>query len=311
LKPERKWASLDGRLVPYETATVHIGAAAFKYAASVFEGVRGYWCPDGSRLRLFALEEHLGRFFDSLTLMRMAPGFGPEQVVMAIEELLAANELRQDCYVRLAGSAVGRGGIDTCGPVLLSIDAFPSGRKPGGAGIHVGVSSWLRIADATMPTALKCIANYHNGRLAKLQAQADGYDEALLLNDRGTIAEAPTACFFMVKQGRLRTPRLSDGILPSITRQVVCELAAARGLPIAEQPVKRSEAYLADEAFLCGTGAELLPVLSLDRIPLGSGAVGPITRRLMEAYFDAAYGRDPAFVDRAHGVRLAAQGVEA
>jgi branched-chain amino acid aminotransferase len=309
---KRQWASLDGKIVPYESAVVHIGSAVFKYAASVFEGVRGYWCPEGSTLRLFALDEHLRRFFDSLALMRMEPAFGPEQVAAAAEELVAANDLREDCYIRIAGSVVGRGAIDTCGPVLLSLDAFPSGRKPGQGGIHVCVSSWPRIADPAMPTALKCIANYHNARLAKLQAKADGYDDALLLNARGTIAEAPTACFFLVRQGRLATPRLSDDILVSITRQVVCELAGALGLPVEERPVKRTEACLADEAFLCGTGAEILPVLSIDRIGLGRSEPGPVTRRLTAAYFDAAYGRDAAFRDRARSVRLAeAQRAEA
>jgi branched-chain amino acid aminotransferase len=300
----REWASLDGKLVPYESAVVHIASAAFKYAASVFEGIRGYWREEDGTLRLFVLAEHLRRFFDSLALMRLAPPWGPAQVAAAIEELVRANELREDCYVRVAGSVSGRGNIATRGPVLLSVDAFPLGRKPGARGIHAGISSWPRIADAMMPSSLKCIANYHNGRLAALQARTDGYDEALLLNARGHVAEAPTSCLFLAKARRLATPRLADDILPSITRRLVCELAAARGLTVDEREVTRSEVYLGDEAFLCGTGAEIQPVLSVDRIPLGDGRPGEITRLLAGAYLAAARGHDPAFRERALPVAL-------
>jgi branched-chain amino acid aminotransferase len=299
-----QWVSLDGKIVPYESATVHIAAAALKYAASVFEGVRGYWNGDSGVLRLFVLDEHLRRLSDSAALMRMDYGHRPDCLVSSIEELILENDLRQDCYLRIAISIIGRGGIETCGPVSVSIDAFPFERKPGASGIHVSVSSWQRITDASMPSRLKCIANYHNGRLAKLQAKLDGYDDTLLLNRNGTLSEAPTSCFFLVKSGRLVTPSLSDDVLASITRQVVCELAGEMNLAVEEREITRSEAYLGDEAFLCGTGAEILPVLSIDRMPLNGGGVGPVTHRISSAYFDAARGRNPAYGARACCVRF-------
>jgi branched-chain amino acid aminotransferase len=284
--------SLNGIIVPYEEARIHVSSVAMKYGASVFEGVRGYWNREQQRLYLFALAEHLDRLFDSLRLMGMQIGFTREDVRQQVGALLEATRLREDCYVRIAGSIDVDGGIDASGPVLLNIAAFPQGRKPGDQGARLMVSAWRRLPEAAMPPRIKCVANYQNGRLAMLAARAAGYDGALLLDENARVSEAPTAAFFMVRGGVLCTPPTTAHILESITRRFVLQLAREAEIPAVERSIDRSECYLAEEAFLCGTGAEILPVRSIDQHTMTGGSPGPITALLQRRYFEAAYGRD-------------------
>ncbi|WP_055108894.1 aminotransferase class IV [Paenibacillus ihumii] len=284
---------LNDRVVPYGEATIHVGSAAMKYAASVFEGIRGYWDAGRQRLHLFSLSEHVDRLLDSMKIMGMEHDWSKERVIRNIHNIIMVNRLQEDCYVRVAASVEADGPLESKGPVLLSAAAFPMQRKPhADQGIHISVSSWQRISDHMMPPRIKCIANYQNGRLALLQAKSDGYDNTLLLNQNGKIAEAPTAAFFIVKNGMLITPAVTSGILESITRRHILNWAKKLGLPADERELDRTECYLADEAFLCGTGAEILPVVSVDRYELGCGRIGPVTALLMRQYFDAAYIRE-------------------
>lgn len=287
-----KYLSLNGQIVPYAEARIHVSSVAMKYGASVFEGIRGYWNEQEGQLYAFALDGHLQRLLASMKLMGMEHEVTVETLREQTLAVIRANELREDCYIRLAASIEIDGPIDSKGPVLINIAAFPQGRKPQGErGIRVNVSSWVRIADHMMPPRIKSVANYQNGRLAALQAKADGYDNTLLLNQSGKIAEAPTAAFFLVKNGVLITPPTTAGILESITRRCLLEWARDLGIPTQEREIDRTECYLAEEAFLCGTGAEILPIGSIDRHLLGEGRVGPITRQLTDCYFAAAYGR--------------------
>jgi branched-chain amino acid aminotransferase len=299
LMPEFQ-VSLNGVLVPYQEATIHIGSAAMKYGASVFEGIRGYWCQDAHHVRLLELDAHLKRLIDSMKLMRMETTYSVDQLRSLVEDLVVANRMCQDSYVRIAASISGQGGIDETGPVLLSIVQLPKGRHPKyQLGIEVSISAWTRISDSMMPPRLKCVANYQNGRLAKLQARLDGYDDTLLQNQLGHVSEAPTACFCLVRAGEVLTPPPSADVLPSITRALLFRIAPTDTILMREREITRTECYLADEAFLCGTGAEVVPVVSIDRHPLGNYCPGPITNRLRSSYECVAYGRailspDPA-----------------
>ncbi len=282
---------MDGELVPHHQAVVHIGSAAMKYGASVFEGIRGYWSESRSCLLLLAVDAHLKRLRESAKLMRMDCPWTADRLRAALAGLAQANSLQEDSYFRVAASITGQGGIDTTGPVLLSIVQSRKARHSHyQTGVTVSISSTVRINDTMMSPRLKCVANYQNGRLAKLLAAIDGYEDSLLLNHQGYVAEAPTACICFVCEGRVVTPMLSDGILPSITRALVFQIAHDLGIPMLEKHVTRTDCYLADEAFLCGTGVEILPVVSIDRHKLGPGSPGEITKRLQRAYEEVARG---------------------
>ncbi|MED0738641.1 branched-chain amino acid transaminase [Aneurinibacillus thermoaerophilus] len=289
------YISLNGRITPYEEAKIHVSSVAMKYGASVFEGIRGYWNEEQKELYLFALEQHLKRLLDSMSLMGMEHDYSVDKLIFQVEEIVKANQLKQDCYIRVAASIEADGPLDTRGPVLLNIAAFPQGRKPIQTGIKVSISSWTRLSDNMMPPRIKCVANYQNGRLALLLAKTDGYDNTILLNQNGKVAEAPTAAVFLVKNGVLTTPVVTDGILESITRRFLIEVARELNIPIIERQIDRSECYLADEAFLCGTGAEILPIRSIDHYLIGDGKDGIITQRLKNFYFDVVYGKKPKY----------------
>ncbi|QYY43995.1 branched-chain amino acid transaminase [Aneurinibacillus thermoaerophilus] len=289
------YISLNGRITPYEEAKIHVSSVAMKYGASVFEGIRGYWNEEQKELYLFALEQHLKRLLDSMNLMGMEHDYSVDKLIFQVEEIVKANQLKQDCYIRVAASIEADGPLDTRGPVLLNIAAFPQGRKPIQTGIKVSISSWTRLSDNMMPPRIKCVANYQNGRLALLLAKTDGYDNTILLNQNGKVAEAPTAAVFLVKNGVLTTPVVTDGILESITRRFLIEVARELNIPIIERQIDRSECYLADEAFLCGTGAEILPIRSIDHYLIGDGKDGIITQRLKNFYFDVVYGKKPKY----------------
>jgi len=209
-----------------------------------------------------------------------------DELASSILEVLRKNEVREDVHIRQTAFIEGDGAIEATGPVGLSVDARPHRvtQKPG---ITACFSSWTRIADGSMPPRIKCSANYQNGRLAMLEAKANGYEGALLLNSRGKLAEAPGACCFMVRGGVPITPPVTADILESVTRATLLELFRTElGLAPVERDVDRTELYVADEIFLCGSGWEITPILSLDKLILGNGKEpGPVTRAMQACYF--------------------------
>ena len=291
-----RYLYLNGKLLPYDEARIHVQSAAVKYGASVFEGLRAYWNPKQGELYVFRLKEHIDRLLGSLRLMRMEHAFTREELASSILEVLRKNEVREDVHIRQSAYIEADGALDATGPVGLAVDARPHTvtRKPG---IAVGVSSWTRISDGAMPPRIKCSANYQNGRLAMLEARTNGYEGALLLNSRGKVAEAPGACCFVVRGGVAATPPVTADILESVTRATLLELFPKElGLTPVEREVDRTELYVAEEAFLCGSGWEITPILSIDRLPLGDGAKpGPVTRAIQECYFAVVRGEQPAY----------------
>ncbi|MGH7265189.1 MAG: branched-chain-amino-acid transaminase [Candidatus Rokuibacteriota bacterium] len=290
-----RYLYLNGKVLPYDEARIHVQSAAVKFGASVFEGLRAYWSPTQGELYVFRLQEHIDRLYDSMRLMRMEHHFTREELASSVLEVLRKNEYREDVHIRQTALVEADADLAATGPVGLAVDALP--RKLAGKGVDVCVSSWLRIADASMPPRIKCSANYQNSRLATLEAKLNGYDTALILNGRGKLAEAPGACCFVVRHGVPTTPPVTADILESITRATLLELFPKElGLTPDVRDVDRTEVCVADEAFLCGSGWEITPVLSVDKLPLGDGREpGPVTRAIADCYFAVARGEKPAY----------------
>lgn len=291
-----RYLYLNGKIVPYGEALIHVQSAAVKYGTSVFEGLRAYWNERRGELYVFRLKEHIDRLYGSLRLMRMDHGFTREELTSSILEVLRKNEYREDVHIRQTALLEADGAMEATGPVGLAVDALPR-KLSTKAGITACVSSWIRIADGSMPPRIKCSANYQNGRLAVLEAKMNGYDGALLLNSRGKLAEAPGACCFIVRGGVPVTPPVTADILESVTRTTLLELFPKElGQMPVERDIDRTELYIADEAFLCGSGWEITPVLSVDKLALGDGTQpGPVTRAIQACYFEVVRGEKPAY----------------
>lgn len=282
-----KFVFLNGEIVPWEEGKVHIASGAFKFGASVFEGIRGYWNESEEQMYLFRLDEHMRRLVRSQVFMRFDEVLDTGTIGEQIIALIRANELRENIHVVSTVFVNGFGGPATTGPVGVAITAGPwPGRPLIENGCSAQVSSWQRVADTAMPMRIKCNANYQNGRLAALQAQVDGYDTAILLNSRGKVSEGPSMCFFMLRDGRAITPTVTSDILESITRQTILEILPEMcGVEIESRDIDRSELIAADEAFYCGTAWEVTPITSIDKLAVGDGNIGPVVKKLQEAYF--------------------------
>ena len=282
---------MNGRLVAQDQAVLPVNSAAVFYGTNVFEGLRAYWNADDGEVYCFRLQEHFVRFRESMKMMRFAVPYSDVDLYEAVREVLKGNEVREDIHMHLVAYVTGVG-MDATAPTGLYINPRRRGRIADG-GLACCVSSWLRTSDNAIPIRLKCGANYQNGRLAVLQAKADGYDAPILLNQQGHVAEGTGATFFMVRKGKLVTPPVSSDILESITRTTLIEeIGPELGLDVVEREIDRTELYVADEAFFCGSGYEITPIVSIDRFPLGDGAVGSITRRLLTVYMNVVRGVD-------------------
>ncbi len=286
-----EYVFLNGEILPWDKGMVHVGAVGFKFGTAVFEGLRGYWNTDDEQLYIFQLEEHMRRLEYSQRFMRFEQTVEPGYVAEKTIELVRANGIKEPVHIMTTVFVSGPGSPTTSGPVDLAITASP-GYKPGwvDTGCSAQVSSWQRVPDQAMPMRVKCNANYQNGRIASLQAIADGYNTAILLNGRGKVAEGPSMCFFMLRDGRAVTPPVTSDILESITRRTVMELLTTGGVPVVERDIDHSELYAATEAFFCGTAWEVTPITSIDRMPVGDGKLGPVVRALQEKYFSVVRG---------------------
>lgn len=275
----------NGRAMPFAEARIHPLALGVAFGIAVFEGLRAYRHPTTGAFAVFRLAEHLARLGQGMKVLRLADPPSRQTLHAAVLEVVRLNAPDDDAYIRLQVQIEGQGMMATTGPVGWIAAALPRERSGKFAtGLAAQVSSWTRLADNAMPPRIKASANYHAARLATLQARADGYDSAILLTARGKVSEAAAACLFLVRDGVLATPHRGSDILESITRDSVITLARELSIPVEEREVDRSELYLADEVFLCGTGQELVPVTSVDRLQVGAGAPGAITRRLQAAY---------------------------
>jgi branched-chain amino acid aminotransferase len=297
----------NGELVAWEDAKVHILTHGLHYGTGVFEGERAYETPGGTAI--FRHHDHLRRLFKSAELYYMPIPYTLEELRLATHELIAANGLAE-CYIRpIAFRGYGSMGLYPLDcPVEVSIAVWPWGAYLGEEGKHGGirakVSSWRRIPhDALIPQA-KATGQYLNSVLAKVEASKAGYHEAILLDAHGFVSEGSGENIFVVRDGQIFTPPQTAGILDGISRKSIITITQDLGYEVVERDLARAELYLADEVFLSGTAAELVPVREIDDHPVGAGEPGPVTREIQRVFDDALHGRDPRYVDWLDAVKV-------
>lgn len=300
-KPNNKvW--LDGVIVEPENAKISVFTETAMRGANVYEGLRAYWSEKHRNMFVWLLDTHIRRLYQSMKIMRMTPPYGAADFAKAVVDWIRANEFREDIHFRLVVYFGKGAGFRSFRPGEITTGCWIAGgpRKHDDEirdGVHVCVSSWRRIRDDVIPPRVKAGSNYQNSRLAAVEAAVNGYDDVLLLTADGKVSEAAGASLMLVRDGELVTPPVTDGILEGITRKTLMRLyKRSTGRGALERSVDRTELYLADEIFLCGSGEEVTPVVSVDRIPVGDGKVGKITRELQKIFFDAARGNDPEYV---------------
>jgi branched-chain amino acid aminotransferase len=287
---------MNGTLVPWDEAKIHVGSHVVHYASAVFEGLRCYATPEGPAI--FRLDAHTERLFNSAKIYRMDVPYTQEAFERAQLDVVAANK-KEACYIRpIIYRGYGQLGVNPfpC-PVDAAIMVWDWGRYLGKealeTGVDVCVSSWARIAPNTLPAMAKTAANYMNSQLIKMEAIKDGYVEGIALDSEGYISEGSGENLFLVKNGTLLTPPLVSSVLPGITRDSVVQLARRLRIPVEEARLPREMLYVSDEIFMTGTAAEITPVRSVDKITVGKGARGPVTEALQKAFFDVIECRVP------------------
>jgi branched-chain amino acid aminotransferase len=295
------WAFFRGEFVPLRDANINVMTHGFNYGTAVFEGVRAYWNADEEQLFALELIPHYERIRASAKLLMMEIRQSPEELAEITLELLRRDGLREDVYLR----PIIYKSSETIGVRLHNLDAditifgVPFGQYiDTEGGIRAQVSSWRRSDDNAIPARGKITGAYVNGALAKSEAQLNGFDEAIVLTSDGHVSEGSAENLFIVRDGKLITPPVTDNILEGITRRRLMEIARDdHGITVVERSIDRTELYGAEEVFLCGTGAQISPVIEVDRRAVGTGRPGEVTKKLSRTYFDAVRGRNPAYRD--------------
>lgn len=283
---------LDGNIIDVNEAKIPVLAPTAQFGLNVFEGIPGYWNEEKGQLFAFRLDDHYARLMRSARLLEIDCPYTKEQLKQALVDIVRANGYREDISIRQTLFVEGFGSWGSSEPVGMFVAPIP--RKKTSAeynknGLKVCVSSWRRISDTMLSPRVKCGANYINSRVGQREALRNGYDTCLFLNEQGKVSEGPGSCFFMVKDGKLVTPLLTDSVLESITRDTVIHLAEeVLHIPVEERSIDRTELYTCDEAFLCGSAMEIRPIVSIDRYALDGQE---ITARLHQVYLDVVRGK--------------------
>jgi len=292
--PGAKYVWISGKIVEWENASIHVSSSAFLYGAGVFEGIRAYKSSNGNELNVFQLDGHVKRLFESGKAHRMYPSFTEKEIVEVCVNLLSDHKFKEDSYLRpliYPGDHLQLLGGVPPGEICVFTFPFLSRNEKVQNGVKLGVSAWRKIPGDALPPRIKTCGNYVNSRLARSQMKTAGFDDALMLTKGGTISEGTGSNLFIVKNGALVTPDVTSDILEGITRNSIIEFAQNDlGLTVQERKVARSELFACDEAFQCGTVAEIMPVNSVDHINIGDGKPGEITRKLQEYFFKIVRG---------------------
>ncbi len=293
---------MDGTLVDWESATTHVLSHTLHYGTGAFEGIRAYKTPNG--VAIFRLREHMQRLLNSCKILMIDVPFTLDELCDAALEVVRVNELNEGCYMRpLVYLGYGEMGIyPLSSPVNVAIAAWPWGAYLGDHGVENGVrmkiSSWTRHAPNAMPTASKTVGGYVNSSLAKVEALKAGYDEAIMLGPDARISECTGENLFIVRDGLLISPPPSEaGALRGITQASIVKIANDLGYQVSFEAMRRDDLYLADEAFLTGTAAEVVPIASVDDRVVGAGSPGPVTKAIQSTYFKAVRGEIPEYED--------------
>jgi branched-chain amino acid aminotransferase len=294
-----KYAFFQGKIVPLEQAKISVMTHAFNYGTGVFGGLRGYWNDDEQQLFVFRPLDHFERFIQSASLMRIDVGHTAPELVGILLDLLRTEGFHENIYIR----PLAYKSTEMIGVRLHDVDdamtmfALPFGRYvEREEGLHVAFSAWRRVDDNAIPARGKVTGAYANSALIKTDAQLAGYDEALVLNNDGHISESSAANIFMVRRGVVYTPPVESNVLEGIVRRSAIELMRdGLGLEVVERDIDRTEVYIADEMFMCGTGVQVAAITKVEHRPIGSGQMGDITRRVRDLFFDVVNGRVPAY----------------
>lgn len=296
-----KYLWWNGRQMPWEEATIHVTDIGWSTVGAIFEGIRAYWNEEQQESYVFRLPEHMHRFANSMKVVRLDQEYSTESLIDSITQLVRDNDHRESIYIRPLAYRGGEGksfsGFGGNSQILINTRKNPTHLLTGLEQAYC-VSSWTRISDNVMPPRVKNISNYRNGQLASMEAHVNGYDGAILLNTQGRVAEGPGSCIMIVRDRKVITPGVTESILESITRDAMMTMVREDlGLAVEERPIDRTELYIADEIFMCGTAAEITPVTSVDRYQIGDGHTGPVTRKLEQLFHDVLHGIDSRHKD--------------
>jgi branched-chain amino acid aminotransferase len=302
-----KYAFFEGKIVPIEQAKVSVMNHALNYGTAAFGGMRAYWNDDEKQLFLFRPLDHFTRLKNSANLLMIDLPYSPEELRDILCELLRTEDFRENVYIRpLVYKSLNGIGVKLHDvPGDFTLWAFPFGNyiTADNTNLKVGFSSWKRVSDNIIPARGKISGSYINSALIKTEAELNGFDEALVLNDDGHVSEASAANFFIMRHGKAITPPLNADILEGITRATIITLLnEVMGIEVIERDIDRTEVYTADEAFLCGTGVQVAAVTSVDHRPLGTGKMGPVVSQLRDVFFDMVKGKLPQYRHWLHAV---------
>ena len=278
-----------GEIIDVNDAKVNALAPTAQFGLNVFEGIPCYWNDEQKQLYAFRLDDHYNRLQKSARLLQIDCPYSKDELKRSLVDVIKANEYDENLSVRQTLFVDGFGSWGSDGPVEMFVAPIPRGRTSAEynkKGLDVCVTSWRRISEEMLSPRIKCGANYINSRVGQREALRNEYDTCLFLNEAGKVAEGPGSCFFMVKEGVLITPQLTDSVLESITRNTIIKIAQYMDIPILERTIDRTELYTCDEAFLCGSAMELTPILSIDRYKISTDGVGEITQKLHKSYLD-------------------------
>jgi branched-chain amino acid aminotransferase len=292
--PMLEYAFFEGRIVPFADAKISIGTHAVQYGTGVFAGIRAYIADDGETINIFRLPDHAARLLNSAKLLRCKLPYDRDSLAATIVSVVERNAPTTDAYIRpfiyksavqLTPRLLNSG--DELAIYMLSLGDYMDTTE----GVKAIVSSWRRVPDDSIPSRGKISGSYVNSAFAKDEAEQFGADDAILLNSAGKVAEGSACNLFIVRNGTLVTPPITSDILEGITRRSFLQIAADEGIPCETREIDRSELYLADEAFFCGTGVQVAPISTIDGRPIGEGVPGPITDHLSKIFFDIVRGR--------------------
>lgn len=290
-----------GQIMNVNEAMVNVLSPSTQFGLNVFEGIPCYWNDEQKQLYAFRLSDHYERLIRSAKLIQLDNKFTKEDFKKALTDTVKANEYDENLSVRQTLFVDGFGSWGSEGPVEMFVAPIPRGRTTAEynkKGLHCSIASWRRISDENLSPRIKCGANYMNSRVGQREALRNGFDTCLFLNEVGKIAEGPGSCFFMVKGDTLITPRLTDSVLESITRDTVIKLATEElGMKFQERTIDRTEVYMANEAFLCGSAMEVTPIYTVDRYPIGTGDQGEWTKKIHLKYLECVQGKLEKYQD--------------
>ena len=294
-------AFFEGQYVPIEQANINIMTHAFNYGTAVFEGIRGNWNEEQGELYLFKVPEHIQRIRQSAKIMRLEIRYTDEELATMVQQVAARSGYREDVYIRpmayKSSRAVGLRMHNLDEEFLIFVTPFGPYLDPD-AGARCMTSSWRRVEDTAIPARAKVTGIYVNNSMAKTEANLNGFDEAIMLNNDGHVSEGSGENIVMLRNGKLITPSPSDNILEGITLETALDLAKTHlGFEVERRSIDRSELYIADEVFMTGTAAHVTPITEIDRVPIGNGLPGPVSKQVQDLYFQMITGRLPQYAD--------------